>query len=208
MLSMISIVGTDWSMRIVWTNHSQLNLDSLRWNPHSQCCNCQTHLTSKASCGGGRNGGETNGGDVRLGGVHPHPLHPVHWDGRRLAWRGFLHHILVGPRAHIYIFGGKTITWKEAVELFAALVPSHRVDRRGGGVGAVQSGVSTQLNSFFIFLFLKATPFCCWGKLQTHLDILGHVHPNHFKSRARRVGQAEICFNRRRSKTMEYKPRL
>ena len=170
-----------------------------------------THLTSKSSCGGSRNGGETNGGDVRLGGVHPHPLHPVHWDGRRLAWRGFLHHILVGPRAHIYTFDGKTITWKEAVELFAALVPSHRVDRRGGGVRAVQSGVSTQLNSFFfifycllrqplfvvctelksffsIFLFLKATPFCCWGKLQTHLDILGHAHPNHFKSRAWRVG--------------------
>ena len=113
-----------------------------------------THLTSKASCGGSRNGGETNGGDVRLGGVHPHPLHPVHWDGRRLAWRGFLHHILVGPRAHIYTFDGKTITWKEAVELFAALIPSHRVNRRGGGVGAVQSGVSTQLNSFFfIYIF-------------------------------------------------------
>ena len=184
-----------------------------------------THLTSKASCGGSRNGGETNGGDVRLGGVHPHPLHSVHWDGRRLAWRGFLHHILVGPRAHIYTFDGKTITWKEAVELFAALVPSHRVDRRGGGVGAVQSGVSTQLNSFFyillsfkatpfccwhpaekfffIFLFLKATPFCCWGKVQTHLDILGHAHPNHFKSRAGRVGKAEIW-----SKTTEYKPWL
>ena len=125
-----------------------------------------THLTSKASCGGSRNGGETNGGDVRLGGVHPHPLHPVHWDGRRLAWRGFLHHILVGPRAHIYTFDGKTITWKEAVELFAALIPSHRVNRRGGGVGAVQSGVSTQLNSFFFYIYIllsfKATPFCCW----------------------------------------------
>ena len=56
-------------------------------------------------------------------------------------------------RAHIYIFDGKTITWKEAVELFAALVPSHRVDRRGGGVGAVQSGVSTQLNSFFFIFY-------------------------------------------------------
>ena len=148
MLSMISIVETEWSMRTIWMNHSQLDHDPLRWYPHSQCCNWHTShrkrpvveveteerqtevmfdleastLTPFIRC--------TEMGDALPGGVFF-----IYW------------------RAHIYIFDGKTITWKEAVELFAALVPSHRVDRRGGGVGAVQSGVSTQLNSFFFIFY-------------------------------------------------------
>ena len=60
-------------------------------------------------------------------------------------------------------------TWEETIKLFASLVPSDRVDGGGGGVGAVQ------------------------GSVRPQLDILGHIHTHHLKSRGGRVRKGKIC---------------